>query len=856
MIRTMILIPMLAALLACGLFTRAADPAAQVAEPHAAPAEGTADQAADPLPATEESEKAVVVTGDVLAVNYGDTLIEEKIFGSDAIVKATMTSHSSEVFADAEGNFLSTLKFNLDVSEYLKGNGPTSIVALWIDGRFYETRENAQRAQAKTLAERDDQWDDRAAIVFLYEGASGFGARLDGQFQLADHFLLAFGHRYFDDDRYSLHSTRNKVWFPAASVTGSTDDGQEFLLDVPPATGTAPTITLGDLKSQIAEVTAEFDGGDGSEAYETCVEETYEIERVIRYFRVEEDTDAYDKSPQDSSLASGQPANTELHQRQNGGAYPDTKAKTWLEGRDADLFTVVQGEPTAVDVDGDGSFTAESDGIEFTETFATARPLPAGEYEIDRKEVWPRYLTCNYVLNNEWTITVEAPEGTLHEAFFDPATDGTAVAADDTNGVLKPASFTGTDGATASVERIEWESGTVKLEVSPHTGLSGHVLDFIELDGTVSLSLNADQATVDAENDTLSWPVASQPWDDGDELMVRIHAALPLNVIDGPTRVSAAEACDLMDTPYDALATASVPGEEWRWETRYSGPDRHVVITTIGSDGTLIGKADEIIKDRTRYARASTPGNPEVYGEWRVHGTDVPRSFSIPCLDTTSFDEGASGTSDEPHFTSERFLYEEEGAMRNEFWAGSSGRPTRARRTIFPPEYDGVTNTETGVMEFTYSEYGEPNIIEAPCASAAPDQSDNPGLMRDCINLLAAKDTLRGTATLNWSVDTAITSWDGVRVSGSPARVTELNLSSKDLTGTIPPVLGRLDGLEYLRLVNNQLTGEIPAALGSLSNLRNLRLGDNQLTGCIPPALQDVDDNDLESLELPDCATP
>ena len=156
-----------------------------------------------------------------------------------------------------------------------------------------------------------------------------------------------------------------------------------------------------------------------------------------------------------------------------GALIPTQRAKTWLEGRDADLFTVAQGEPTAVDFDGDGNFTAESDGIEFTETFATARPLPAGEYQIVRKEVWPRYLPCDYVLDNEWTITVEAPEGTLHEAFFDPVTDGTAVAADGTNGVLKPAMFTGIDGAAASVERIAWESGTVKLEVSPHTGLSG-----------------------------------------------------------------------------------------------------------------------------------------------------------------------------------------------------------------------------------------------------------------------------------------------------------------------------------------------------------------------------------------------
>ena len=407
MIRAMILIPMLAALLACGLFTRTAEPATQVVESHAAIAEATAD----PMPTAEEAERVIEVTGDIPIDNQGDTLIEQKIFGGDAIVKATMTSYSSGVFVDAKGKFLSTLTFNLEVSEYLKGSGATNIVALWVDGTRYDTIAEANVAEARNLANRDDQWDDRAAIIFLYDGASGLGTSLDAQFQLADHYLLAAGHRYFDDDRYSLHSTRNKVWLPAAG-TGSNGDTQEFLLDVPPPTGTASTITLGDLKSRIAGVTAEFDGGDGSDAYQTCVEETYEIERVIRYFREEEDTDAYDKSPQDSSLASGQPADTELHQRQNGGAYPDTKAKTWLEGRDADLFTVSQGEPTDVDVDGDGSFTAESDGIEFTETFATARPLPSGEYEIVRREVWPRYLICNYVLDNEWTITVNAPEGT------------------------------------------------------------------------------------------------------------------------------------------------------------------------------------------------------------------------------------------------------------------------------------------------------------------------------------------------------------------------------------------------------------------------------------------------------------
>jgi hypothetical protein len=39
----------------------------------------------------------------------------------------------------------------------------------------------------------------------------------------------------------------------------------------------------------------------------------------------------------------------------------------------------------------------------------------------------------------------------------------------------------------------------------------------------VPLSLKVADATVDSANDTLSWSVASQPWADGDKLMVRIR---------------------------------------------------------------------------------------------------------------------------------------------------------------------------------------------------------------------------------------------------------------------------------------------------------------------------------------------
>ena len=120
------------------------------------------------------------------------------------------------------------------------------------------------------------------------------------------------------------------------------------------------------------------------------------------------------------------------------------------------------------------------------------------------------------------------------------------------------------------------------------------------------------------------------------------------------------------------------------------------------------------------------------------------------------------------------------------------------------------------------------------CSDAVPSAASNPGLVADCEALLAARDTLAGSGTLNWSGSTAIAAWDDVTLSGSPLRVTSLVLSDSQLTGTIPPELGNLNNLERLNLTRNQLTGDIPPELSLLTNLQLLALGGNQLTGPIP----------------------
>ena len=174
---------------------------------------------------------------------------------------------------------------------------------------------------------------------------------------------------------------------------------------------------------------------------------------------------------------------------------------------------------------------------------------------------------------------------------------------------------------------------------------------------------------------------------------------------------------------------------------------------------------------------------------------------------------------------------------------------------------------------------GLPFCSERPCVSGgAVVDATNTGLVSDCGMLLAARDTLAGTASLNWSADTPIADWTGVVLGGTHGRVTELDLGALGLNGRIPTELGSLANLEWLYLSGNQLTGEIPPELGGLSNLQSLDLSDNRLTGsiakelenlsnlqdlylggnlltgCVPDGLRDVPNNDFVRLGLPFCS--
>ena len=596
------------------------------------------------------------------APDFGPSSLEERVLDSTVIARVRLDAVSSTVeygITNYDARYIPTLEFRFTVLEYLKGRGANDIVAVWDAAPDFDTRQEAEAALPAISAARNTRWDSYEALVFLQHSVSYLPST-----QQADRYYLSWEHGS-SDDGYSIASRYSKLWLPSeaavATSSQSSGDQQRFLLDVPPATGSAPTITLGEVKARIAVVTAKLAASDGSEEYMKCVTESYFLERYQRHRkeigREILSTGSNISPPHVHQISSGLAAGSVVYRLpEESDIAPDVSVQVWLDGGD------------------EGFFDAATPSQDFR--VLTSRPLIERMYNFYFNHRGPFYSLCDgYAIRYEWTVTVNAPDGVLHELFFDPVTVGTAVVADGTNGVLKPASFTNANGATTTIERIAWEpgsgaTGTVKVALSPHTGIAGHAVDFIALDGSVSLSLNVADATVDVANNTLSWPVVSQPWRNGDELMVRIREA----------------------------------------------PD-----------------------------------------------------------------------------------------------------------------------CSTG---------------------AVTDTSANPGLARDCENLLVVMDTLRGTATLNWNATTTITAWDGVTVSGAPSRVTRLELANEGLDGSIPEYLGRLLELTHLDLSRNSLTGEIPAELGRLSNLETLRLSGNSFTGCIPLALMNVATNDLSSLNLLYCRPP
>ncbi|OWM75848.1 hypothetical protein CDL15_Pgr009492 [Punica granatum] len=92
----------------------------------------------------------------------------------------------------------------------------------------------------------------------------------------------------------------------------------------------------------------------------------------------------------------------------------------------------------------------------------------------------------------------------------------------------------------------------------------------------------------------------------------------------------------------------------------------------------------------------------------------------------------------------------------------------------------------------------------------------------------------------NWD-ETAVDPCSWSMVTCSPdGLVISLLLQDNDISGLIPPELGRLSKLRTLDISTNSFTGKIPTELSDLRSLQYLRINNNSLSGEIPPSLANM----------------
>ena len=489
--------------------------------------------------------------------------LESSILESDVIARVSyLSKRASTVRRPVPANYsfawTAQLEFRFTVHEYLKGTGPAEIGA--IAYMEYDTQAQAQAAAARIGDAHDSRWDSREAIVFLYSASNELEYLEAALPTTPDQFLLGRMIEWTSlgkHEAYTVASAYKKLWLPADESPSQGASGAQggsniarspadkrFLLDAPAATSTVasgvsgarsvsmtlPTITLSSLKSKIADLEAEANRG-GTAAYRECVEVSYRVENIFA-----EEARLRGPFPHVrlmGSIKSGLPAGTFVYDMTDRYApSTSTVGLTWFKGPDADLVT-----DTNVDFR-TWAGHQEYHRVTYTRRVITTRPLPAGAYTVNPGATWSGGMVCARYpaiadTYRELTISVTAPAGTLHEAFFDPVAIGSAVGADATNGVLKPAAFT-VGGARATISSLKWEAGTATMVLSPSASLAGHAVDFIALDGSVSLTLSFDDAT-QGGGGALMWSVAAQPWNAGDLLMLRIGSAATTLTTPTPT---------------------------------------------------------------------------------------------------------------------------------------------------------------------------------------------------------------------------------------------------------------------------------------------------------------------------------
>ena len=384
-------------------------------------------------------------------------------------------------------------RLTFTVHEWLKGTGPEQIIVTVRPTEYSSyyvmppkpwpaTAAEAQSYSNRKLSERVTDYDDREALLFLAKDTAGWYQSSYDIRDVVDRVRTFVFHLYDEPHytiwKYTIKNSPNRVWIPASASEqeGATGESSHFIESTD---GT--TWSLADFRRRKAALENTFD--QNTEEYNACIRDKISHMAYLETIDMEEERA---KAPKwyikSATIQSGSPQGTRLSQfpSYSEGVLP------WYTSPHFQL--------------------ADSrDGT------VTARPLPAGTYVFKEHLQHDDWLICEYKPDKmyaNYTVTVEAPEGTIAEALFDPTTIGTAV---------------GQDGVSDLLSSVKWEADTVTISVTE--ALGAYVIQVIELDGSVSLTLGVPAAA--RNENTYTWSVADQPWEAGDKLMLRIRRAPP-----------------------------------------------------------------------------------------------------------------------------------------------------------------------------------------------------------------------------------------------------------------------------------------------------------------------------------------
>ena len=486
-----------------------------------------------------------------LGIMGGPPSLEYKIARSDRIARASLVSATATIETiRSEGRgvaptYRGVQLLHFRIHEYLKGGGDDQLLIFVKDGQYdvYTSRESALSAAEW----RNTSWDKHQAILFMTDPLL---ANLAGRHcipaedipthtESGERLRVARLMRIYDSiaERGFQYSVEHmsRAWLPAQQQLPEVDAAfasHEGTLRFFSARGPSETITIAELKKEIRVYESErlnrasalsgieFSRSDAATATAVatrCVDgRDWRNHRRAQY--------PWKPIPVSLAMESGSPKETAIGREifSHPGAQDDKHA---LKAQKTDPFHIQTTDLFNISYGSAGS----NDPAEYVAVITTVRPLIRGFNTVSH--YWQHYteIPCNDVPTEAYTkysVTVTAPAGTVHEAFFDPvALAGGGFGADSSeDGELSPRHIT-VKGTDSSLESLSWQSGKVTLTLTDGIDLTGLILDVIDIDGNVSLSLKANDGTVDSTKETYRWSVANAPWAAGDLLMIRLRDA-------------------------------------------------------------------------------------------------------------------------------------------------------------------------------------------------------------------------------------------------------------------------------------------------------------------------------------------